>query len=85
MTCKVRHLIPASPWYATAAAGCGIAAIGLYILRLVSQLATRAYSSMLLAVMFLFTAVPISMAEDGDMGRPPVYCCHGVPRTGGPP
>ncbi len=51
MTCKVRHLIPASPWYATAAAGCGIAAIGLYILRLVSQLATRAYSSMLLAVM----------------------------------
>ena len=51
MTCKVRHLIPASPWYAKGAAGCGLAANGLYILRLVSQLATRAYSSMLLAVM----------------------------------
>ena len=46
-----RHLIPASPWYAKGAAGCGLAAIGLYVLRLVSQLATRAYSSMLLAVM----------------------------------
>ena len=67
MTCKMRNLIPASPWYATAAAGCGIAAIGLYILRLVSQLAIKAYSFMLRASMAAGKPIDIAVLDQNGL------------------